>query len=231
MTAPITVCTWPSLSDVPQLYPDARNRWNRYPLVYRAGKCFPLTSTPETQGRIPLLAVGSNGYPRQLFDKLAGAPADLQGIPLIPAILCDFDVAFCPVRSRKGYVPVTLAARPGADCLTWLQWLTAEQLNIISATEGSRYALVGGRKLASRIRSSSRWRTPANLYAWWFDSLLVDGESPIWLDVFRQQRVQQFALEIDKSAVRANPIPEGWHVVPRDPESHHIEAKHMPELC
>ena len=231
MTAPTTVRTWPSLSDVPQLYPDARNRWNRYPLVYRAGTCFPLRSPPETQGRIPLLAVGSNGYPRQLNDKLAGTPADLQGIPLIPAILCDFDVAFCPVRSRKGYVPVTLAARPGAVCLTWLQWLTPEQLNIISSTEGPRYALVGGGDLASRIRISPRWRTPRKIYAWWFDSLLADGESPIWLDVYRQQRVQQIALNLDRSNALPNPIPQSWHVVPRDPENHHIEAKHMPELC
>ena len=231
MTAPAHVRTWPSLSELPQLYPDGRNRRNRYPLVYRAGTCFPLTSIPETRGRVPLLAVGSNGYPRQLSDKLAGSRADLQGMPLIPAILSDFDVAFCPVRSRKGYVPVTLAARPGAVCLTWLQWLTPEQLNLISSTEGSRYALAGGGGLGSRVRISSRWRAPEQVYAWWFDSLLLNDESPIWLDINRQQRVQQLALNIDDSEASENPIPPGWQVVERDVESGRIEAKHMAELC
>ena len=234
MTRPAHVQTWPSLSEVPQLYPDARNRHNRYPLLYRAGRCFALTSNAETAGRIPLLAVGSNGYPRQLHDKLAGSYADLQGIPLIPAIVFGFDVAFCPVRSRQGYVPVSLAARAGAVCLTWLQWLTSEQLNIISASEGSRYALTGGAELASRIRLPSRWRIPAKLYAWWFDSLLVDDDSPIWLNVFRQPGLQQFALDVDNSRGsrdRPNPIPRGWQVVPRDSGRRQIEAKHISELC
>ncbi|MCY3921145.1 MAG: hypothetical protein OXG27_01950 [Chloroflexi bacterium] len=231
MTTPVHVRTWPSLSDVPQLYPDARNRRNRYPLLYRGGKSFALTSAVNTQGRTALLAVGSNGYPRQLSDKLAGTEADLHGVPLVPALLSDFDVAFCPVRTTKGYVPVSLAARPGAVCLTWIQWLTAEQLDIISSTEGSRYALVGGRDLASRARISSRWRVPAKLYAWWFDSLLSDGESPTWLDVHSQQRLQQFELEIDNSEVRPNPIPAGWQVVPRDPEHRRIEPNNMAELC
>ena len=231
MTAPVHVRTWPSLSDVPQLYPDARNRLNRYPLLYRAGRCFPSSSAMNTQGRIALLAVGSNGYPRQLSDKLAGTEADLQGVPLIPALLSDVDVAFCPVRTRKGYVPVSLAARPGAVCLTWIQWLTADQLDIISSSEGPRYALAGGSELASRARIPAQWRAPARLYAWWFDSLLNDGESPIWLDVYGQQRVQQFELEIDNSVVRPNPIPAGWEVVPRDPDDRHIEPKDMAELC
>lgn len=231
MTTPVDVRTWPSLSEVPELYPDARNRWNRYPLLYRAGKCFPLFSRMDTRGRTALLAVGSNGYPRQLSDKLAGTEADLHGIPLIPALLSDFDVAFCPVRSSKGYVPVSLAARPGAVCLTWIQWLTPAQLDIISSTEGPRYALAGSRDLASRVRIASHWRVPAQLYAWWFDSLLCDGESPIWLDVYGQQRVQQFKLDIDNSAVRPNPVPAGWQVVPRDLERRQNEQNDMAELC
>ena len=231
MTTPVDVRTWPSLSELPGLYPDARNRRNRYPLLYRAGRCFALTSRVDTRGRTALLAVGSNGYPRQLSDKLAGTEADLHGIPLVPALLSDFDVAFCSVRSSKGYVPVSLAARPGAVCLTWVQWLTAEQLDIISSTEGSRYSLVGGRDLASRVKISSRRLAPAKLYAWWFDSLLSDGDSPIWLDVYGQQRVQQCELEIDNSAVRPNPIPAGWDVVPRDLDHRTIERNIMAELC
>ncbi len=231
MSASSIVTTWPSLSDLPALYPDARNRDNRGPLLYRAGKTWPLRSQPGTTGRIPLLAVGSNGYPRQLHEKLSGTHADLQGIPILPAILRDLDVAFCPIRSRKGYIPVTLAERPGAICLTWLQWLTPEQLNIISATEGSRYSLVGGTPLAAQAMLSSQIRQPRAIYAWWFDSLLQQAGSTRWLDVYRQQRSHQTDLELDDSASRRNPVPDGWQVITRGDSDHQITPEIMSTLC
>lgn len=231
MTAPSYVATWPSLVDVPALYPDARNRDNRGPLFYRAGKTWPLSSQPETAGRVPLLAVGSNAYPRQLWDKLAGTAADRQGIPLLPVIMCDVDVAFCPIRSRKGYIPVTLAERPGAVCLTWLQWLTPEQLNLVSATEGVRYSLVGGARLAARATLSARLRRPRAVYSWWFDSVLQQAGSTVWMDVYRQQRSQQASLRPEGSTSHPNPVPYDWQVVPRDPESHQVSSEIMSELC
>lgn len=231
MSAPSIVNTWPSLSDLPALYPDARNRDNRGPLLYRAGKTWPLWSQPDTAGRIALLAVGSNGYPRQLRDKLSGTHADLQGIPILPAILRDLDVAYCPIRSRKGYIPVTLAERPGAVCLTWLQWLTPDQLNIISATEGSRYSLVGGAPLAERAMLSPRIRRPGAIYAWWFDSLLRRAGSTRWLDVHHPPFSRRTDLELDDSASRRNPVPDGWQVVPRADSDHQITPEIMSKLC
>ena len=231
MSVPSSVRTWPSLAEVPALYPDARQREHRGPLLYRAGRVWPLRSQPDTADRVALLAVGSNGYPRQLYDKLVGTEADLQGIPILPTILRDFDVAFCPIRSRKGYVPVTLAERPGAICLTWLQWLTPEQLDIVSASEGARYSLVGGASLAARLALSPRLRRPGAVYAWWFDSILEQGGATVWLDVYRQQRSQQAGLEINGSERRPNPVPHGWRVVPREPESHAIAPEIMSELC
>ena len=225
---PVTshVRTWPSLANLPALYPDARNRPNRGPFLYRAGKSWPMWSRPDTSGRIPLLAVGSNGYPRQLQDKLAGTPADLQGVPTIPTILHDFDVAYCPIRSRKGYVPVTLAARPGAICLTWLQWLTPEQLNIISATEGSRYALVGSLELGKRLQLQPQLRRPGAVYAWWFDSLMQRDGTTVWHNVYRRQVM----TSIDGSESVSNPIPAGWREVAREPETLVIEAETLSEL-
>lgn len=231
MTTSSTVTTWPSLANVPALYPDARNRDNRGPLLYRAGRTWPLRSHPDTNGRLPLLAVGSNGYPRQLHDKLAGTEADLEGIPIVPGILRDFDVAFCPIRSRKGYIPVTLAERPGAVCLTWLQWLTPAQLNIVSATEGARYALAGGTALAERLTLSPRFRAPRAVYAWWFDSILEQDGSAVWLDVYRQQRSQQVGLRLEDSTRRANPVPYDWRIIPRSPQSHQVASEIMSELC
>jgi len=231
MPLPSQTRTWPSLADVPALYPDARNRVNRGPLLYRAGKCFPLSRPIDTSGRVPLLAVGSNAYPRQLADKLEGTNADLQGIPLLPTILRGFDVAYCPVRSRKGYVPVTLASRPGAVCLTWLQWLTIEQLNVISASEGSRYALVGGEPLADAAVTPSQWRRPGIVFAWWFDALLYDNESVEWFDVFRPPGRPQSRLQIERASSRPNPVPGGLRAISREPEQHRIDPAIMSALC
>ena len=227
MTAPSHVATWPSLAELPALYPDARNRDNRGPFLYRAGKTWPLRWQPDTSGRIALLAVGSNGYPRQLHDKLAGTTADLQGVPTIPTILRDFDVAWCPVRSRKGYIPVTLAPRPGAVCLAWLQWLTLEQLNIVSASEGLRYALVGGESLAARAMIAPHLRQPARIFAWWFDSVLQRHGSTVWLDCYRRTLNTDFEL----ADAAANVPPNDWRQLPRAPRSHAIGQESMSELC
>ena len=227
MPNPSHVATWPSLAEVPSLYPDARNRLNRGPYMYRAGKTWPLCSHPDTTNRVALLAVGSNAYPRQLSDKLSGTPADLQGIPTVPTILSGLDVAYCPVRSRKGYVPVTLASRPGAVCLTWLQWLTLEQLNLISSTEGSRYALAGGSALARSAIIPAQMRRPAAIYAWWFDSLLCRDGSPVWLDVYRAT----IGPDLDRLESTTNEMPSDWIEVPRAAENHAISEEIMSEIC
>ncbi|MYE06379.1 MAG: hypothetical protein F4Y04_04025 [Chloroflexi bacterium] len=227
MSQPSHVATWPSLAEVPSLYPDARNRDNRGPFLYRAGKAWPLRSHADTTQRIAVLAVGSNAYPRQLSDKLAGTPADLQGIPTVPAILRDLDVAYCPLRSARGYVPVTLASRPGAVSLSWLQWLTLDQLNIISATEGSRYALVGGSSLATATVIPARLRRPAMVFAWWFDSVLSRHGSPVWLDVYRPP----VDVDLADSEASTNVLPREWIEVPRAPGDHAISKEIMSELC
>ena len=208
---PQPVTTWPSLRAVPALYPDARNRPNRFPLLYQHGRMFPLPQPLNVEGRLAILAVGSNAYPRQLSDKLRGTAADLEGIPLLPALLRGFDAAFCPVVGRSGYVPLTLAARPGAVALTWLQYLTPAQLDLISRTEGSRYTLVQSPQLAAALTISSAAPRPQTVAAWWFDSLLqVDGAT-LWHDPYRRPLNRPIA---PMSAV-PNPVPDGWELIPR----------------
>ena len=220
--------SWPSLADVPALYPDARNRINRGPLVYRAGGTHPLVGQPDTADRVPLLAVGSNGYPRQLADKFADFPdADLQGVALVPCILRGYDVAWCPMIGRKGYAPVTLAERPDAVCLTWLQWLTRKQLEIIAATEGRRYALVGGPALAATAEIPPQIRRPEALYAWWFDSVLIESGASAWFDVYRRRS----AVIEDVSGTAPNPAPEGWISIPRGSNSGPIWDEMLTIIC
>lgn len=170
MSHPVDVLhTYVSLRARPCLYPDARLPAARRPYVLQGQWLLPLrvsaasvddgvvdtpagleslrawlqaTDAALMEARVPVLAVGSNTYPRQLVDKFAlRRPRDAT-VVVESCRLADAAVVFCPWLSQPGYVPVTLMPRPGVTLHTWLQWLTADQLEIISATEGPRYALV-----------------------------------------------------------------------------------------
>ena len=227
LLSPFDARVLPSLSDEPQLYPDARRPAAQPDFAYRSGRVYPLRSPldPPTldtwlqetgavgfRGRIALLAVGSNAYPRQLHDKLHDTPADAEGLITVCARVAGLDIAYCPIRARKGYVPVTLASRPGVVRRTWLQWLTPAQLEVISATEGSRYTLVGGRPLAALVTLAPQLPKPDHVYAWWFDSLLSFGARRLWLDEHEQSDVWRRFSSLD--SVSQSP-PSDWTIVDR----------------
>ena len=220
----------PSLSDQPQRYPDAR------PPVQRRAFALVGAQLRELQGvfdaaalddwlasrgggfaaRAALLAVGSNAYPRQLFDKFAGLPCANEGVITAPTALDGFGIAGCPVLSRRGYVPVTLAERPGHIERTWLQWLTESQLARVRETEGPRYALVGGEPLAAALTLPDGLPRPAAVYAWWFDSVLRSGEDEngetVWFDA-QDASAEARLLERwsgGEAAAAPNPVPAGW---------------------
>ena len=233
----------PSLTDAPARYPDARPPAARAPFVLVGAEWRELRGPldgaaldawlAERGGgfadRVALLAVGSNAYPRQLFDKFAGLPCAEHGIVAAPAVAADLGVAFCPIRSRKGYVPVTAARRDGHAERTWLQWLTEAQLARVRETEGPRYALVGGAPLAAAVAPADGLPRPPAVYAWWFDSVLLSSQSEgggaaltatsstAWFDA-RDADAEARAIarlsalsEAQLKAVAApNPVPAGW---------------------
>ena len=225
----------PSLADQPRRYPDAR------PLESRSAFALAGAQLRELPGRLDgpalnawqaarggrfaertaLLAVGSNAYPRQLFDKFADQPCAEHGIITVPVRLAGCGVAFCPLLSRRGYVPVTPAERAGHIERTWLQWLTAAQLARVRETEGPRYALVGGAPLVAALTLPDGLPPPFAVYAWWFDSVLLDGESrggePLWFnpqDADAEDRVLERVRAMSASRLEAasapNPVPTGW---------------------
>ena len=232
----------PSLTDAPARYPDARPPAARTPFALVGAEWRELRGPLDGAAldawladrgggfaeRAALLAVGSNAYPRQLFDKVAGLPCAEQGIVVAPAVAADLGVAFCPIRSRKGYVPVTAARRAGHAERTWLQWLTEAQLARVRETEGPRYALVGGAPLASTVAPADSLPRPPAVYAWWFDSVLLSSQSEssgvptaapstAWFDardadaearaIARLSASSDAALE---AAAAPNPVPAGW---------------------
>ena len=137
---------YPSLIDVLCRYPDARPAGSRRPSVYHRGMLYalhtdrpgpePLVDTGEEEiglskwlssmhaaplaQRVPVIALGSNAYPRQLRDKLLHAPVEDDTIPILAGTLRDARTAYCAGLSGPGYVPVTLEHAPGHTLHAWV---------------------------------------------------------------------------------------------------------------
>ena len=202
---------YPSLRDRPCEYPDARPARERWPFLYHRSMAYPLApdaNLPVTlpdlalrtergvetlaawlqvagatplEERIPVLAVGSNVYPRQLADKFLLHPVADDSVITLPCRIRGLRVVYAAALSiNNGYVPVTVQHAPTAETATWIQWLTADQLGAISATEGRRYALVecsGDGLTVPGLRER-----PSTLYAWRHDAVLDLGDGPIGYD-------------------------------------------------
>ena len=149
----------PSLRDRPCLYPDgagcAGQAWaGRSAYVYAGGQATPLGPQDDPAAllvrlggagpadRIRVLAVGSNAYPRQLLDKFREHAVRDDSVLTVSCTAPGVAVAYVAALSRWGYVPVGLRSQPGAECATWVQLLTVEQLAAIARTEGKAYRLV-----------------------------------------------------------------------------------------
>lgn len=196
-----------SLSDEPCRYPDARPAAERRPYLYRRGliydvqprredvaslgevpvdlgdKVVPLVEALERLGgspldeRIPVLAVGSNGYPRQLLDKFEQDPVNDDSVVVLGCSVRGLRIGYCAGLSlRKGYVPLTASPDREALTHTWLQWLTAEQLEAVARSEGPRYRLVqcgSDAEGAPAVAVHGVGEGPASVYAWCYDALLA----------------------------------------------------------
>ena len=107
--------------------------------LYIDGEVRPLdTAAPGLEGRVPVLAVGSNAAPRHLkgkFGPLDGA----QLIPVERARLFDFDSVYSAHVTSYGSIPATLAPSPGTELALGVTWLTADQLARMHETEGANY--------------------------------------------------------------------------------------------
>ncbi len=199
-----------SLSDEPCRYPDPRPAAERRPYLYRHGLLYDIQPQRETVAsldevpvdlgdrvvslvealervggapldqRIPVLAVGSNGYPRQLLDKFEGLGKGERiqddSVIVMGCSARGLRIAYCAGYSRKGYVPVTVCPDQEALTHTWLQWLTTEQLAAVARTEGSGYRLVEcglDAAGASAVAMHGVAEGPARVYAWCYEALLA----------------------------------------------------------
>ncbi|MDK1473000.1 hypothetical protein QNO07_06075 [Streptomyces sp. 549] len=110
------------------------------PVLLSGGRLRPLRGFPVT-GRVPVLAVGSNGSPAQLHHKLTGAGVT-DTVPLAPVRVEGLAVALSGHVSRAGYVAATPYRAPGEAVALVLTWLTPEQLAVVDVSESVNYRRV-----------------------------------------------------------------------------------------
>ncbi|WP_165368261.1 hypothetical protein, partial [Phytoactinopolyspora endophytica] len=84
--------------------------------------------------RCPVIAVGSNASPAQLWRKLAGVSGHLV-VPITLVTVDDLAAGVSAHVSRAGYLPATPVAAPGERPTLAVVWLDAHQLPVMDSTE------------------------------------------------------------------------------------------------
>jgi hypothetical protein len=107
--------------------------------LFREGRTLPLNSF-DPEGRVPVVASGSNGSPQRLAEKYGNSAE----IPVTFGTIRDLVPVFAARITGYGSIPATLAVVPGASAGVHVTWLTESQLEIMHGTEsvGVGYAYV-----------------------------------------------------------------------------------------
>lgn len=94
-------------------------------------------------GRVPVLAAGSNRSPRQLARKYF-PPFDAGDIPVTMGWMDNHDVVYCAHITGYGAVPATVTESAGTTVRVAVNWLLPDQLHHLNATEslGKHYDYV-----------------------------------------------------------------------------------------
>jgi hypothetical protein len=131
-----------------------------------------------TEGRTPVLAVGSNQSPQQLARKYGIGSHHV--VPVERGRLKDFDIVYAAHISRYGAVPSMLQAAEGVSVTLFVNWLDDEQLDIMHATEGNyHFAEIDN---VSLQLDDGREETKIYLYVAQLGHYLHDG-APVSLEV------------------------------------------------
>jgi hypothetical protein len=124
----------------------------------------------ELQGRKALLAFGSNAAPEVLARKLG---ASGRAVPVVRAILSDFDVVYSAHVTAYGSVPAAIQSSPGTEAVVFVVYLTEDQLRLMSETEPN-YALGRLHDVSCKLDTGDSL-SEAFTYVSRHGCLLVDG--------------------------------------------------------
>jgi hypothetical protein len=134
--------------------------------------------------RTPLLAYGSNAAPSVLARKLGG---ETEPVPVVRAILAEFDVVYSAHIAAYGSVPATLRRSRGTELLAFIAYLTPAQLQLVSETEPN-YRLSRLGDLSCRLENGDELRDCAAYLS--RHGCLIAGGSPVAVrEVPARQRV------------------------------------------
>lgn len=98
----------------------------------------PLGDFPISAGRVPVLAIGSNGSPAQLSYKLRQAGVSGQ-VPMLPVRVTGLSVGLSAHISRVGYVAASPFLAADATSTLLVTWLDEDQLTVVDSTELPNY--------------------------------------------------------------------------------------------
>jgi hypothetical protein len=92
--------------------------------------------TSEAGGRLPLLAIGSNGAPETLERKFAHFPGESdREVLALTGRLYDFDVGAAAQPTLYGSMPATLFSSPGTEVCATVLWVTSNQFTQLAWSE------------------------------------------------------------------------------------------------
>ena len=106
-----------------------------YDFVLDKGSVAPLPDRNSLEGRVPVLAIGSNRSPEQLLRKFG----DQDFLPVTCVKLCDYDVVYAAHIASYGSIPAVLARSPGTIVDIAITWFTKSQLQRMHETEAVSY--------------------------------------------------------------------------------------------
>jgi hypothetical protein len=150
--------------------------------LFAQGTTRPLTDHDHDRrlfdGRVPVIAHGSNRAPAQLARKY-GAGAE---IPVSLGWLAEHDVVYSAHMTRYGAIASTLHHAPGVRARVAITWLDTNQLDRMHETEGSEtYSFGHLRRIALHLEDGSGARlTEAGVYQG-NKGCLADDRGPVGL--------------------------------------------------
>ena len=106
--------------------------------LYRDGTSEPLVGPLDPaliEGRVPVIAHGSNRAPEQLHRKFGHLTGEASTIPVTRAWLAGHDVVYSAHMTRYGALSATLHEAAGTRVQVYVTWLTQAQLPRMHETE------------------------------------------------------------------------------------------------
>jgi hypothetical protein len=102
-----------------------------YDFIIDKGSLNRLEDRDCLEGRVPVLAIGSNKSPEQLLRKFGHQDF----LPVTFVKLCDYDVVYAAHMASYGSIPAILTASPGTIIEIAVTWLSKLQLEHMHKTE------------------------------------------------------------------------------------------------